>query len=277
MNGAEALADALLRYTDRQYTVPGFPVTTLGSLTRAEMVINEKTALEYALGDSLMGRRAAVIIKNVGVNACADPLLQASAQGLIGGVVLVAGDDPEALGSQTAQDSRYYGELAEIPVIEPDASTCYTGVEAALEASEQFSRVAMLRVTPPVLDADAEKNPLPRKDGKGRLSDRSWTMNGRVTAAEDLYRTMFDWSSGSPLNRWNGDPAGAGPSPGKTRIVTVNPMPEQAAGIRDVREFGRPFVRDHRGIRPPVRRKAPRRWRSGDSPGPSAGTARSKR
>jgi TPP-dependent indolepyruvate ferredoxin oxidoreductase alpha subunit len=257
MNGVEALADALLRYTDRQYTVPGFPVTTLGSLTRAEMVINEKTALEYALGDSLMGRRAAVIIKNVGVNACADPLLQASAQGLIGGVVLVAGDDPEALGSQTAQDSRYYGELAEIPVIEPYASTCYSGVEAALEASEQFSRVAMLRVTPPVLDADAEKNPLPRKDGKGRLSDRSWTMNGRVTAAEDLYRTMFDWSSASPLNRWNGDPAGAGPSPGKTRIVTVNPMPEQAAGIRDVQEFGRPFIRDHRGIRPPVPQQGP--------------------
>ena len=126
------------------------------------MVINEKTALEYALGDSLMGRRAAVIIKNVGVNACADPLLQASAQGLIGGVVLVAGDDPEALGSQTAQDSRYYGELAEIPVIEPDASTCYSGVEVALEASEQFSRVAMLRLTPPVLDADAaEESPAP--------------------------------------------------------------------------------------------------------------------
>ena len=119
-----------------------------------------------------MGRRAAVIIKNVGVNACADPLLQATAQGLIGGVVLVAGDDPDALGSQTAQDSRYYGELAELPVIEPDASTCYTGVEAALEASEQFSRVAMLRLTPPVLDADAAKNPVPRKDGKGRLSDR---------------------------------------------------------------------------------------------------------
>lgn len=257
MNGVEAIADALLRYTDRQYTIPGFPTTTLGSLTRAEMVINEKTALEYALGDSLMGRRAAVIIKNVGVNACADPLLQATAQGLISGVVLVVGDDPEALGSQTSQDSRYYGELAEIPVIEPDATTCYTGVEAALEASEQFSRVAMLRVTPAVLDADAENNPIPRNDGKGRLSDRSWTMNGRVTAAEDLYRTMFAWSTESPLNRWNGEPAGAGPSPGKTRIVTVNPMPEQAAGIREVREFGRPFIHDHRGILPPVLQEWP--------------------
>ena len=155
-----------------QYTVPGYPVTELGELTRAEMVINEKTALEYALGDSLTGKRAAVIIKNVGVNACADPLLQASAQGLIGGVLLVVGDDPEAKGSQTAQDSRYYGELAEIPVIEPDPMTCYTGVEAALQASEQFSRVAMLRLTPLLLDGDASGTVVPRKDRKGRLSDR---------------------------------------------------------------------------------------------------------
>ena len=139
MNGLEALSDAILRYTDSQYTVPGFPVTALGTLTGAELVINEKTALEYALGDSLTGKRSAVIIKNVGVNACADPLLQATAQGLIGGVVLVVGDDPDAQGSQTAQDSRYYGELAELPVIEPDAATCYAGVEAALEASGKTS------------------------------------------------------------------------------------------------------------------------------------------
>jgi TPP-dependent indolepyruvate ferredoxin oxidoreductase alpha subunit len=257
MRGVEAVADALRRYTDRQYTVPGFPITDLGALTRAELVINEKTALEYALGDSLSGRRVAVIIKNVGVNACADPLLQATTQGLIGGVVLVAGDDPDAKGSQTAQDSRYYGELAEIPVIEPDASTCYAGVEAALEASERFSRMAMIRLTPPVLDAEAEKSPVPRKDGKGRLSDRTWTMNGRVTAAEDLYRTLFSWSSESSLNRWDGEPAGTGQAPGKTRIVTVNPVPEQAAGIREIRECGRTFVRDHRGVLPPAQQDRP--------------------
>ncbi len=257
MKGVEAIADALRRSTDRQYTVPGFPVTDLGAMTGAEMVINEKTALEYALGDSLAGRRAAVIIKNVGVNACADPLLQATAQGLVSGVVLVAGDDPDALGSQTSQDSRYYGELAQLPVIEPDSASCYSGVEAALAASEQFSRVAMLRVTPPVLDGEAECSPVARADKKGRLSDRSWTMNGRVTAAEELYRSMFAWSTKSPLNRWEGEPAGAGPSPGKTRIVTVNPLPEQAAGLRDVREYGRAFIRDHCGVRPPEPQKGP--------------------
>jgi TPP-dependent indolepyruvate ferredoxin oxidoreductase alpha subunit len=257
MKGLAALTDALCRYTDRQYTVPGFPVTDLGRLTGAEMVINEKTALEYALGDSLSGRRSAVIIKNVGVNACADPLLQAAAQGLIAGVVLVAGDDPDAEGSQTAQDSRYYGELAELPVIEPDETTCYTGVETALRASEQFSRVALLRLTPAILDAEVQSDIVPRQDQKGRLSPRTWTMNGRVTAAEELYRTMFAWSDESSLNRWGGEPLGAGPAPGNTRIVTVHPLPSQAARMQTVNEFGRTFVRDHRGLQPPVPQKRP--------------------
>ncbi|WP_321504984.1 thiamine pyrophosphate-dependent enzyme [uncultured Methanoregula sp.] len=257
MKGIDALTDALLRYTDRQYTVPGFPVTDLGRLTGAEMVINEKTALEYALGDSLSGRRAAVIIKNVGVNACADPLLQAAAQGLIGGIVLVAGDDPDAAGSQTAQDSRYYGELAEIPVIEPDETTCYTSVEASLQASEQFSRVAMLRLTPAILDAEVRADIVPRQDRDGRLSSRTWTMNGRVTAAEELYRTMFAWSDESPLNRWDGEPLGAGPASGNSRVVTVHPLPSRAARMHTVNEFGRTFVRDHRGLLPPVPQNRP--------------------
>ncbi|MDD1712959.1 MAG: thiamine pyrophosphate-dependent enzyme [Methanoregulaceae archaeon] len=252
MNGREAIAEALLLSTDRQYTVPGFPITELGERVGAEMVINEKTALEYALGDSIAGRRAAVIVKNVGVNACADPLVQATAQGLVRGVLLVAGDDPDARGSQTAQDSRYYGELAELPVIEPDGQTCYAGVEAALQASERFSRVAVLRLTPPLLDAPADRSVVPREDKKGRISDRSWTMHGRITAAETLYSAMFDWSDASPLNSWHEDPAGVGPAPGTTRLVTVHPLPRRAARYQDVHEFGRPFVRDHRGLCPPV-------------------------
>jgi len=257
MKGAAAIADAIKKYTDHQYTVPGFPVTHLGALTNAEMVINEKTSLEYALGDSLSGRRSAVIIKNVGLNACADPLLQATAQGLIGGIVLIAGDDPDAVGSQTAQDSRYYGELAELPVFEPDKTTCYAGVEAALEASEQFSRVAILRLTPHILDADVVHNPVTRNDRKGRLSERTWTMNGRVTAAEELYRAMFSWSDESPLNRWNGEPAGIGGEPGNTRIVTVHPLPGRAAGYTEINEYGRTFVRDHQGLQPPKPQKRP--------------------
>ena len=257
MKGVDVITQAILACTDRQYTVPGFPITVLGERTQAEIVINEKTALEYAIGDSLSGKRAAVIIKNVGVNACADPLLQATTQGLIGGVVLITGDDPEAKGSQTAQDSRYYGELAELPVIEPDDTTCYAGVEAALDASEQFSRVSMLRLTPEILEREVTNTPVPRNNRKGRLSDRKWTMNGRVTAAEELYRTMFTWSNGSALNQWKDEPAGVGAAPGSTRIITVHPPPIQAAGIHEVHEYGRTFVHDHRGLQPPPHQSRP--------------------
>ncbi len=257
MKGLEAITEAILRYTDRQYTIPGFPVTDLGEKLRAEMVVNEKTAIEYALGDSLMGRRAAVIVKNVGVNACADPLLQATAQGLISGVILVVGDDPDALLSQTAQDSRYYGELGELPVIEPGPESCFSGIEAALQVSEEFSRIALVRITPHLLSADVSSEPVPKVPRKGRLSPRVWTMHGRVTAAEELYRKMFDWSSGSPLNRWAGTTAGVGAAPGDTRVVTVNPPPRQIADLVTVNELGRPYVRDHRGTPPPVPQKRP--------------------
>ncbi|MFZ0004597.1 MAG: thiamine pyrophosphate-dependent enzyme [Methanoregula sp.] len=257
MKGAEALARAIRAGTDRQYTVPGFPVTELGTLTGAELVINEKTALEYALGDSLSGQRVAVIIKNVGVNACADPLAQASVQGIEKGIILVVGDDPEAKGSQTAQDSRYYGELAELPVIEPDDETCFTGVESALEASERFSRVAMLRLTHYLLDAEISGTPVPRHQGKGKLADKSWTMHGRVTAAEETYRTMFMWSEMSPLNQWKGGILGAGPAPGVSRLVTVNPVPERVASFPKVNEYGRSFVQDHRTHAPPAQQERP--------------------
>ena len=257
MNGRDALVEAIRACTDCQYTVPGYPITELGARTNAELVVNEKTALEYALGDSLSGRRAVVIIKNVGLNACADPLVQSAAQGLIGGLVIVAGDDPLARLSQTAQDSRYYGELAELPVIEPDQTTCYTSVEAALQASEMFSRVAILRLTPQLLDGEVKRDDIRREDRKGRLALQKWTMNGRVTAAEELYIKMFGWSDASPLNRWNGEPVGVGAAPGNSRVVTVHPPPARTAQMQTINEYGRTFVRDHRGLRPPVPQKRP--------------------
>lgn len=245
MNGHEALARAILNATDRVYTVPGYPITEIGAQTGAEMVINEKTGLEYALGDSLSGRRAALIIKNVGVNACVDPLLQATAQGLVAGVLLVVGDDPDAVGSQTSQDTRIIGELAEIPVIEPGKDNCFRAVEAALLASEEFSRVAMLRVTPRFLDGEVTDTPVARIDGRGRLSDRSYTMHGRVTASRVLFRKMQEWSDASPLNIWRSGPAGVGPGLGPTRVVTVFPPPAKAAGYTVIHEEGLPFTSDH--------------------------------
>ena len=91
MKGVEALALALQRSADCCYTVPGYPISELAAAVGATITVNEKVALEYALGDSISGRRVALIVKHVGLNACADPLVHATAQGLRAGVVVVVG------------------------------------------------------------------------------------------------------------------------------------------------------------------------------------------
>jgi TPP-dependent indolepyruvate ferredoxin oxidoreductase alpha subunit len=182
MNGGDALAAALRLVADTVYTVPGYPVTDLAGAAGAEVCVNEKVALEYALGDSLAGRRAAVIVKNVGMNLLADPLVQATAQGLIAGVVVVAGDDPLCRASQAAEDSSHFGPLAMVPVIEPETDV-FASVGAAFALSERLSRVAILRVTPDILEAPAGPEPLVPPRAPGALAPRSLTMRGRMQRA----------------------------------------------------------------------------------------------
>jgi indolepyruvate ferredoxin oxidoreductase, alpha subunit len=169
-------------------------VTTLGESCGAVCTVNEKVALEYALGDAVSGRRACVILKNVGLNACMDPLMNAAVQGLSGGLVIVVGDDTEVKGSQNAQDSRCIGRVAEIPVFAPAADELATVVETAFRASEQFSRIALVRVTPAVLTAETNGHPPARNQRAGTIADASLTMRGRSEAAENRRREMVRWA-----------------------------------------------------------------------------------
>ncbi|MDD1678435.1 MAG: thiamine pyrophosphate-dependent enzyme [Methanomicrobiales archaeon] len=256
MRGEEALARALRTCADTWYTVPGYPVTHLAELLQAEMVVNEKVAVEYALGDSLSGRRSTVILKNVGLNACADPLVNATTQGLRAGVVILAGDDLDVVGSQNAQDSRYYGEIAQVPVIEPDRETCEVGVEAAFEVSEKFSRIALLRVTPPLLESEVPESPAKRTDSTGALADPCLTMRGRALQADQILQSLFSWSQLSTLNRLRVGSIGVGPAHGTSHVVTVYPPPPLQPGAA-INEYGRPFVREHQGLHPPAIRRQP--------------------
>ncbi|HZD42960.1 MAG TPA: thiamine pyrophosphate-dependent enzyme [Methanomicrobiales archaeon] len=260
MRGSQAVAMSLLRAADTYYTVPGYPVTCLAKLIGAETVVNEKVALEFALGDSLSGKRSAVVVKNVGLNACADPLVNATTQGLRGGVVVVAGDDVDVRGSQNAEDSRYYGELAQVPVLEPDADTCQQAVEEAFRASERFSRIAILRLTPALLDAEVSEGLLDRRDAPGSLADRDLTMPGRVAEADRLLPQMFEWSKTSPLNRFVGEPVGVGAAPGQSHVVTVYPPAGSPEALTETNEYGRPFVREHRLVEPPKVSATPERF-----------------
>ena len=263
MKGEEVLAMAIRSSADRFYTVPGHPVTGLARELSAELVVNEKVGLEYALGESLGGRRAAVVVKNVGLNALADPLVNATTQGLRAGVVVVAGDDLEAQGSQNVQDSRYYGELAQAPVIEPDRTTCAAAVEEAFHASERFSRVAILRVTTPLLEGECEPDRAERRNMTGSLAEPDLTMRGRTMAADLRTRELFAWSGESPLNRMgkgSGGTVGAARGAGKGRVVTVYPPPASGDILSGFSELGRPFLREHRFLEPPPDPGEPERF-----------------
>jgi indolepyruvate ferredoxin oxidoreductase alpha subunit len=107
--------------------VAGFPVTEImqkfldnqNGKYNARWITNEKTGLEIVLGSSISGHRSLMITKHVGMNVLSDPLITSTTHSIGSGVVIITGDDPEALASQNEQDSRWYGDIAEVPVYDP--------------------------------------------------------------------------------------------------------------------------------------------------------------
>lgn len=114
----------------------------------ARWLTNEKVALETALGASVSGRRALVIVKHVGMNLLSDPLITSVTHTIGAGLVIIAGDDPGAKGSQNEQDSRWYGRIAEIAVFDPASpDTAYRALRRAYELSEETKTPVILRIT----------------------------------------------------------------------------------------------------------------------------------
>jgi indolepyruvate ferredoxin oxidoreductase, alpha subunit len=185
------LADRIKSMSDTSYTVHGYPITDLAKEAGSINVINEKTALEYALGDSLSKKRSVVIVKNVGMNALADPLVIASTQGLIGGVVLISGDDTQAKSTQNRQDTRSYAEVASIPLMEIDTEDVYQSLENAFITSERYSRVVLLRTTDVILYSKPKKqkvHSMPRERQYGSLVSRAFTAKGCADYADRLFK-----------------------------------------------------------------------------------------
>jgi hypothetical protein len=76
-------------------------------------------------------------------------------------------------------------------------------------------------------------------------------MQGRAQAADLTAVEMFSWSRSSPLNLWTGGTVGVGAAEGDSHAVTVYPPPHDAGTLEQTRELGRPFVHDHRWLKPP--------------------------
>ncbi len=114
----------------------------------AEWAPNEKVALESAIGASVVGARALAAMKHVGVNVAADPLFSYAYTGVNGGLVLVSADDPGCHSSQNEQDNRLYAKFAKVAMVEPsDSQECKDMVKAAVEISERFDTIVILRMT----------------------------------------------------------------------------------------------------------------------------------
>lgn len=133
---------------------PGTPSTEiLEALSEYEEVeavwsINEKVALEVALGASFAGVRAITSMKHVGLNVAADPLFSSSYIGAEAGFVIVSCDDPGMHSSQNEQDNRYYAKMAKIPLLEPsDSGEAKELTKLGFEISEKFDTPVLLRLT----------------------------------------------------------------------------------------------------------------------------------
>jgi indolepyruvate ferredoxin oxidoreductase alpha subunit len=67
----------------------------------AEWSVNEKVALEVAIGAAFAGSRAFCAMKHVGMNVTSDALMTLTLTGVIGGVIAIA-DDVGLSSSQNA-------------------------------------------------------------------------------------------------------------------------------------------------------------------------------
>ncbi len=151
--GDEAIAQAAIDAgLSGVFAYPGTPSTEITEYIqdskqakelgiRSNWAANEKTAMEAALGMSYAGKRAMFCCKHVGINVAADPFMNSAITGANGGLIYVAADDPSMHSSQDEQDSRFYGDFALIPVLEPsnqqEAYECYQTKFSSLARKEK--------------------------------------------------------------------------------------------------------------------------------------------
>ena len=136
--------------------VPGYPITDLAEALKAEVSVNEKVALEIALGASATGARSMVLVKQMGMNLLADPLVISATHTIGSGVVIIAGDDLGPKGSQAEMDSRIFGPLAQLPVLDPRGpALVHASILEAYTVSEWLRIPVIVRVTPRLLAAES--------------------------------------------------------------------------------------------------------------------------
>ncbi len=155
--GNEGIAHACLEAgMDFASGYPGTPSSEVIDILRTEArgdyyiewSVNEKVALENALGAAWCGLRALCTMKHVGLNVAADPLMTSAYTGVTGGLVVLSADDPFAHSSQNEQDSRRYAHFARIPCLDPTGvQDAHDLLKEAFSLSEEFGLPVLFRPT----------------------------------------------------------------------------------------------------------------------------------
>jgi indolepyruvate ferredoxin oxidoreductase alpha subunit len=153
----------------------------IGSGVDARWSINEKVALEAALGASATGRRSLVTVKHVGMNILADPLITSATHTIGAGLVILTGDDPGVKQSQNEQDSRYYGLLAEVPVLDPPGpEAAYNSMRRAFLLSEKVRTPVIMRLTDRLNNMEEAVKRTPAATGDFQKFDRNTGCKGNT-------------------------------------------------------------------------------------------------
>lgn len=157
--GNEALAQgAIDAGISGIYSYPGTPSTEITTYIQNSKIakdlgihsswsVNEKTAMEVALGMSYTGKRVMTAMKHVGLNVASDVFMNMAVSGINGGLVVVVADDPSMHSSQNEQDSRFYGKFAMVPILEPsNQQEAYDLMSYAFDLSENLKLPILVRM-----------------------------------------------------------------------------------------------------------------------------------
>jgi len=144
-----------------------------------EFSVNEKVACEVAFGAAVNGNLSCAFFKSVGLNVALDSFVQFGLMNIIGGLVVVLGDDPGANSSQNEQDNRNIYKMSRVAVFEPaDPREVYAYYIKAARFAVQQNTVAVLRLTTHVCHA------------------RQKVSFGRYERKDVLYRNDFNRENG---------------------------------------------------------------------------------
>ena len=113
-----------------------------------EWSVNEKVAMEVAIGASIAGARAITSMKHVGLNVALDPIMTYTFVGTNGGLVIFIADDPSMHSSQNEQDCRNLVKFTKSALLEPaDSQEAFDMTLAAFEISEKYKTPVFIRLT----------------------------------------------------------------------------------------------------------------------------------